>query len=477
MEEMYGAPLPEDEITLRAARETFHFRGGEFVLRDMPQGTLKKPRKRLWFHRGDLLFFTGLVRGNFTRDFPKIKHDEGLWASVEKCLDVFNKARKRHWGVRQVIQMVAEDKKGRMEMRGIDIQRKDIVDQAYFPVIIRATQGHNASIAKNPGTDFALASSYYSILDKTEANSAATREGVPVVCLEDAPKILYHRTTRDSFQSILQGGLVAGSQGSGRVHNYFATCPVTSEEYRSGVWAYAPIEIKWDTEKLLRSGCLLFTTRSEGVLCREPCAPAAIISIIDTVKEEVLYSLHLDDAPEIPSGSAGSESASRKPQLPARESLSSTDAPMAEPDDEYVEVEIEPEEHMEGPVGEVPQPMTPPSTHMTVDDAAAGVHEAANPFTMAGPATFPCQTCQAVCFVGQHHCLRCRHRLSEACGEDRRFIQAAQRRNRILDRLATVGVSVRNISPYELQKFGQAQQGRRAWANELRSPHHPQREG
>ena len=106
------------------------------------------------------------------------------------------------------------------------------------------------------------------------------------------------------------------------MHNYFATCPVSSESYRSGVRAYAPIEIKWDTEKLLRSGCLLFTTRSEGVLCREPCAPSAIISIIDTVKEEVLYSLHIDDAPEVPSGSAGSTLPTRKRQLLARESLS-----------------------------------------------------------------------------------------------------------------------------------------------------------
>ena len=265
IEEMYGAPPSEDEIILSATRETFHFRGGEIVLHDM-QATLKKPRKRLWFHHGDLLIFAGLVRGNFAYDFPEIKYDEDLWASIEKCLDMFNKARRRHWGIRQVI----EDRKNRMEMREIGIQRKDIVDQAYSPVIIRASQGHNASIAKNPDTDFALASSYYSTLDKTEANSAATREGEPGSCLEDVPKILCQRTTRDSFQSILQGGLVAGSQGSGRVHNYFVTCPVTSEGYRSGIRAYAPIEIKWDTEKFLRSGCLLFTTRSEGALCREP---------------------------------------------------------------------------------------------------------------------------------------------------------------------------------------------------------------
>ena len=362
IEEMYGAPQPEEEVVLGAARETFTFRGGEFVLHEMPQATLRKPHKRLWFHHGDLVFFSGLVRGNFTKDFPVLKHDGGLWLSIEKCLDVFNRARNRHWGVRQVIQMVAEDRKGRMEMMGIDIERKQAVNQAFFPVIIRATQGHNASIAKNPDTDIAIASAYYS---KSEAESAATREGVPIVSLEDVPKILYHRTSRDCFQGILQGGLIAGSQSSGRVHNYFATCPVSSESYRSGVRAYAPIEIKWGTEKLLRSGCLLFTTRSEGVLCREPCAPSAIISITDTFKEEVLYSLRLDDAPEVPSGS-GSTLPSRKRQLPARESLSSTDAPMAEPDDEYVEVEVE-EEAMDVTEGEVAQPMTPPATHMTVE--------------------------------------------------------------------------------------------------------------
>ena len=191
------------------------------------------------------------------------------------ALAAFNRSRKRHWGIRQVIQMVAEDKKGRLELKGIDITRQEGLNQQYFPVLIRAVQGHNKAIAHNPDTDFALATSYYSTLEKTEANLVATREGVPVLCLEDVPKILYHRTTRDSFQGILQGGLVAGSQGSGKIHNYFATCPVTSGDYRSGVRANAPIEIKWDTEKLLRSGCLLFTTRSDGVLCREDCSPAA----------------------------------------------------------------------------------------------------------------------------------------------------------------------------------------------------------
>ena len=83
----------------------------------------------------------------------------------------------------------------------------------------------------------------------------------------------------------------------------------------------------------------------------------------------MLYSLRLDDAPEVPTGSAGSILPTRKRQLPARESLSSTDAPMAEPGDEYVEVEVE-EETVDVTEGEVPQPRNPPATHMTVEDAA-----------------------------------------------------------------------------------------------------------
>ena len=45
--------------------------------------------------------------------------------------------------------MVAEDKKGRMAIRGVDIQRKDAVGREYFLVLIRATQGHRKNIANN----------------------------------------------------------------------------------------------------------------------------------------------------------------------------------------------------------------------------------------------------------------------------------------------------------------------------------------
>ena len=62
---------------------------------------------------------------------------------------------------------------------------------------------------------------------------------------------------------------------------------------------------------------------------------------------------------------------------------------------EYVEIEVEPDAEEKAPMGEVAQPATPPSTHMTVEDAVANRSEAANPFTTQGPAAYPCPACQA----------------------------------------------------------------------------------
>ena len=40
-----------------------------------------------------------------------------------------------------------------------------------------------------------------------------------------------------------------------------------------------------------------------------------------------------------------------------------------------------------------------------------------------------------------------------AKGEDKRFLQAAVRRNKILDRLAAAGATLTSVTPYELQKI------------------------
>ena len=181
---------------------------------------------------------------------------------------------------------------------------------------------------------------------------------------------------------------MAGSQGSGRVHNYFATCPVTSEEYRSGVRAY----------------------RGDQVGHRE----VALDQRLGNGSFPQGKAYHEQTLPWLMQRMSTLRSKSRRRQR---------------------------------------QPAGPPSTHMTVEVAVANRSEAANPLSVQGPAAYPCLAGQAECYVEQHHGLRCRHRLSESRGEDRRFLQAAARRNRILDTLAAAGVSVRNLSPRELQKL------------------------
>ena len=48
IEEMYGAPDPEepaDEIALREERETFRFHGASYILHEMPQDSLVTSRR------------------------------------------------------------------------------------------------------------------------------------------------------------------------------------------------------------------------------------------------------------------------------------------------------------------------------------------------------------------------------------------------------------------------------------------------
>ena len=71
IEEMCGILNPEEpevEVSLREERETFHFRGSDYAPHDMPRETLVTPKKRVWLHHGDLLFFAGLVSGNFAKE-------------------------------------------------------------------------------------------------------------------------------------------------------------------------------------------------------------------------------------------------------------------------------------------------------------------------------------------------------------------------------------------------------------------------
>ena len=156
----------------------------------------------------------------------------------------------------------------------------------------------------------------------------------------------------------------------------------------------------------------------------------AVLTTIDTQKQEVIYTASLDAPPEAASSSTPPPSMAGQ---------------MIEDAEDYEEVEVGPETALETPVS-----------------AAA-----------PGPTQFPCVGCQAECYQGQRLCTGCRYRLTAAKGEDKRLLQAATRRNRILDRLAAAGVNMANVKPYELQKIAKRkpaeEHGQMSWeAREIR---------
>ena len=84
---------------------------------------------------------------------------------------------------------------------------------------------------------------------------------------------------------------MAGYGESGKVHNYFASCPLEEmTEGTAGVRANCQYEVVVSTKLALEAGCYLFTSKSEGILCRETIPAEAVLYVSDTKKDEVIYS-------------------------------------------------------------------------------------------------------------------------------------------------------------------------------------------
>ena len=148
---------------------------------------------------------------------------------------------------------------------------------------VKASQGHedwlnidDSGIAKlwyvNPGTDLGRLAGWD-------------------VC-NDPPTVLYHRTDKRNFASIMRNGLVPGGgdqHETGRPHVYFADVPSTSDHYISGVRADRPLEIQIDLRTAIRAGLCFFKTESDGVLTRDKVPNYVILSVLDATNGDVWY--------------------------------------------------------------------------------------------------------------------------------------------------------------------------------------------
>ena len=117
------------------------------------------------------------------------------------------------------------------------------------------------------------------------ALSKISLTGKPLATMEETPSVIYHRTTKSNWKSILDGGLIAGGGdrvSSGRAHNYFSDKKVTDHAYVSGVRAQRPIELRIAMKEAVAAGLGFIKTASNGILTKDTVPPRFILSVEDT---------------------------------------------------------------------------------------------------------------------------------------------------------------------------------------------------
>ena len=108
--------------------------------------------------------------------------------------------------------------------------------------------------------------------------------------------MIYHRTSRANWKSILDDGLVPGGGdrvSSGRAHRYYyADKRVADDQYAAGVRAQRPIEIRVAMKEAVQAGLIFIKTASDGILTKDSVPPQFILSVEDTDKKVSLYVRH-----------------------------------------------------------------------------------------------------------------------------------------------------------------------------------------
>ena len=205
------------------------------------------------------------------------------------------------------------------------------LDTMFYPVKIRAIQGHSEIALKNAGGLYANSTMVYCV-DNVSHERKAAFTGVPICAMTEVPDIAYHRTMKSNWKSIAKNGLIPGggdSVNSGRAHVYMSEHRIGTDGYRSGLRAKCPIEIKIAMKQAVEGGVIFSRTEMDGILSSERIPPQYIISISEDGK--VIWSRAESNLePSTWTGAEASSSpTSKKVQLTARDdSKPSQDDPM-----------------------------------------------------------------------------------------------------------------------------------------------------
>ena len=156
----------------------------------------------------------------------------------------------------------------------------------YYPVKIRAIQGHSEIALKNAGGLYANSTVVYCAENVSPERKAAFT-GVPICAMTEVPEVVFHRTMKSNWKSIAKNGLIPGggdSVNSGRAHVYMSEHNIGTDGYRSGLRAKCPIEVKIAMKQAVQGGVIFSRTEMDGIITSEKVPSQFIISIAEEGK-------------------------------------------------------------------------------------------------------------------------------------------------------------------------------------------------
>ena len=245
--------------------------GSMYALELIGQQDLTYYAQKANFKHGDLKLLTKMLRGHENERYQLV-FDVALWTDVDAVLGLFNNVTGRRWGVRQLLQVAAQDRKNRFEIMGVPVPAAESLGLSLFPVRVRVVSGHNKKILRGESDQY-LAKTFFSAEN-----------------LQDAPEILYHRTTQDTVDRILrQGFKPGGGKAHGRAHSYFSATQIKDEVYTSGLRSTYPMQFTVNCREAIQDGVIFFETANKGILTRQLVPASCIMSCIDTKTGEIIF--------------------------------------------------------------------------------------------------------------------------------------------------------------------------------------------
>ena len=400
-EDVYAREMYQDASKTHGGEESqeqdlpmtgYWYNGELHDLEPLPSADLRKYEQRVNFRHGDLKLLSLLLRGH-QNDWYGLDFDIAMWTDVDKLLDRFNEATRRKWGVRQLLQVTAQDKKRRFEILGIRHEISSSLNLSLFPVRIRAVTGHSEKVMRIESDEFL-------------ARRFLTDENLDV-----APQVIYHRTDAKSVELILKSGIkVAGGRKGGRAHAYFSPTTLKDEKYTSGLRSTQPFQIAVNLHEALRDGLVFFENSTRGILTRAVVGPQYILSCVDTNTNKVIYARAGEAQP----------AATREGEPDTVEQASSSStvkalASRAVPEDQpkrvkgtvgaFIEakkarIEAAALESIEEQDEESVDDQTQPAQEVSDTEEAESDSEA--PY-----GSYPCSACQRIVLLGQRFCMTC----------------------------------------------------------------------